>query len=225
MARPERKDADYFPFYAKDGRTLFILEDKYGCKGTGFFTNVLRFLTLQPDHHFCIKNEADKLYFFSKTKCDEVSGMDMLNIMTKTCKIHSDLWVTYEVIVSEDLLTSLKDAYRNRINSIITIDEIVVFYAGNSQEEGVSDTGKPQRKLKESKVKKEGKFLPPSSDELKDYCRKRQNQINPETFIDFYTAKGWMVGKNKMKDWKAAVRTWEQRDTGAKHEDPYAKSL
>ena len=99
MARPERKDADYFPFYAKDGRTLFILEDKYGCKGTGFFTNVLRFLTLEDDHHFCIKNEADKLYFFSKTKCDEESGIDMLNIMAKTGKIHSHLWITYKIIV------------------------------------------------------------------------------------------------------------------------------
>ena len=36
--------------------------------------------------------------------------------------------------------------------------------------------------------------------------------MNADTFIDFYACKGWMVGKNKMKDWKAAVRTWEQRD-------------
>jgi len=80
----------------------------------------------------------------------------------------------------------------------------------------------------DTEQKKEKKFFPPSFDDLKTYCRKRKNNVKPETFIDFYTAKGWMVGKNKMKDWKAAVRTWEQRDNdnGKKeNEDLYANSL
>ena len=77
MARPERHDVDYFPFIVKDGRTLFILESKYDCKGTGFFTNLLRFLSQQPDHHYSIKDESDKMFFFSKMKCDEESGMDI----------------------------------------------------------------------------------------------------------------------------------------------------
>ena len=53
------------------------------------------------------------------------------------------------------------------------------------------------------------RFTPPSVDEVNDYCDQRNNSVDPETFIDFYQAKGWMVGKNKMKDWKACVRTWE----------------
>ena len=62
--RKEKHTVDYFPFYVKDGRTLFILESKYGCKGTGFFTNVLRFLCLTPDHHICISRagNADRLF-------------------------------------------------------------------------------------------------------------------------------------------------------------------
>ena len=124
MARPERHDCDYFPFYARDGKTLFILEDKYGCKGTGFFTNVMRFLTLREDHWFSIQDDSDRMYFFSKCKCDEESGVDMLNIMAKTRKIHTSLWVSSAVITSPDLLESLKDAYRKRVNKIITIDEI-----------------------------------------------------------------------------------------------------
>jgi hypothetical protein len=167
MARPERHDADYFPFYARDGKTLFILESKYQCKGTGFFTNVLRFLTLQPEHHICIQDESDRLYFFSKTKCDEESGIDMLNIMAKTGKIHSDLWVSCKVIVSERLLESLSDAYRNRKNSIITIDQIIVSYkqneitdTGNPQARVVSDADNPQTKLKKTKVKQSIKETP-----------------------------------------------------------------
>ena len=54
-------------------------------------------------------------------------------------------------------------------------------------------------------------FKPPTIEEVKAYCQERNNKVNAESFIDFYESKGWMVGKNKMKDWKACVRTWEQR--------------
>ena len=59
-------------------------------------------------------------------------------------------------------------------------------------------------------------FTPPTIDEVTAYCRERNNKIDPAHFIDFYASKGWMVGKNKMKDWKAAIRTWEQRDKETK---------
>ena len=56
------------------------------------------------------------------------------------------------------------------------------------------------------------RFTPPSVEEVRSYCNERNNSVDPESFVDFYSSKGWMVGKNKMKDWKAAVRTWEQHD-------------
>lgn len=62
-------------------------------------------------------------------------------------------------------------------------------------------------------------FVPPSLSEVKAYCQERNNGINPEQFIDFYESKGWFVGKNKMKDWKAAVRNWEQRRKEERGED------
>jgi hypothetical protein len=54
------------------------------------------------------------------------------------------------------------------------------------------------------------KNIPPSVDEVAAYCAERGNGIDAESFIDHYTARGWMIGKNKMQDWKAAVRTWER---------------
>lgn len=53
-------------------------------------------------------------------------------------------------------------------------------------------------------------FRPPTVQEVKDYCEQRGNSIDAEYFVDFYTSKNWMVGKNKMKDWRACVRTWER---------------
>ena len=55
-------------------------------------------------------------------------------------------------------------------------------------------------------------FAPPSLEEVKAYCDERKNNVDPQAFIDFYTSKGWKIGKETMKDWQAAVRTWERRE-------------
>ena len=55
----------------------------------------------------------------------------------------------------------------------------------------------------------------PSVDEVREYCFERGNGVDAETFVDFYASKGWKVGNAPMKDWKAAVRTWEKRDNRA----------
>ena len=52
-------------------------------------------------------------------------------------------------------------------------------------------------------------FRPPAIKQVQAYCQGRSNGIDPAAFIDFYASKGWMIGKNKMKDWRAAIRTWE----------------
>lgn len=63
------------------------------------------------------------------------------------------------------------------------------------------------------------RFTPPTIEEVTEYCEERNNGVNAQKFIDFYESKGWMVGKNKMKDWKACVRTWE-KETPKKEETP-----
>jgi hypothetical protein len=55
-------------------------------------------------------------------------------------------------------------------------------------------------------------FKKPKLNEVKDYCILRKNNIDAEAFIAFYESKGWMVGSNKMKNWKQAIITWEKRD-------------
>ena len=59
-------------------------------------------------------------------------------------------------------------------------------------------------------AKKTKRFIPPSLEDVQSYCLERGNSVDAERFIDYYTANGWMVGKNKMRDWKAAIRTWER---------------
>ena len=56
------------------------------------------------------------------------------------------------------------------------------------------------------------RFIKPSLEDVRAYCYERRNSVNPEAFLDFYESNGWKVGNNPMKDWKAAVRTWERRE-------------
>ena len=64
------------------------------------------------------------------------------------------------------------------------------------------------------------RFIPPTLEEVQQYCQERENNINAENFIDYYSSVGWKVGNRAMKDWKAAVRNWEHR----KHDFDKGKS-
>ena len=65
---------------------------------------------------------------------------------------------------------------------------------------------------KTQKPKPRRNIIPPEIEWVKEYCKERNNNVDPEKFFDFYTSKNWMIGKTKMKDWEASVRTWERED-------------
>ena len=85
-------------------------------------------------------------------------------------------------------------------------------YTEKNKEFGIPNIGIPR--LDKDSIDKDNinskRFTPPTIEEVRSYCQDRNNNIDPETFINFYESKGWFVGKNKMKDWRAAVRTWER---------------
>lgn len=76
----------------------------------------------------------------------------------------------------------------------------------------VNGNGNVNVNEKKGEDKPRNVFKPPTLEEVKEYCFERNNGIDAQQFIAFYSSKGWMIGKNKMKDWKAAIRTWEQRN-------------
>lgn len=59
------------------------------------------------------------------------------------------------------------------------------------------------------------RFILPTLEEVRSYCAERKNNVDAQRFVDYYTSNGWLVGKNKMKDWRAAVRTWERNNTNS----------
>lgn len=115
---------------------------------------------------------------------------------------------------------------KNRITETEYIDELKLLQLINEKYElnhGCLTNVKPMfnqysieenrivENIKKESIKKESKFVKPTIDEIENYCIERKNGINANAFYDFYESKNWYVGKNKMRDWKACVRTWEQR--------------
>lgn len=141
-------------------------------------------------------------------------------------------------VVRPVLDSSRRKSEANKAYAKRVLEESQTIPKGNPEEslrnpQGNPDKGKNKNKDKDkdkskdkNKVKNKNKYLdsggersstpsrftPPTVDEVRDYCMERGNDVDPQRFYDFYSSKGWKVGQNAMKDWRAAVRTWERRD-------------
>lgn len=116
----------------------------------------------------------------------------------------------------ESIITSLtpieRVAFRFMKGQVDRNDEISVVRSkarANKTEQTTTNDIKSEQT--EEKPKETKKFKPPTVEEVTAYCKERKNGVDPQRFIDFYESKGWKVGNQAMKDWKACVRTWEQR--------------
>lgn len=86
--------------------------------------------------------------------------------------------------------------------------------AGASKKERTETNDSKQEQTQTKTIKK---FVPPTVEEVRAYCTERKNNVDPEAFVAHYTANGWKVGgRGAMKDWKAAVITWEKNDFSSK---------
>lgn len=124
------------------------------------------------------------------------------------------------LLESDHMITKKTD----RKKTTITIENYSVYSVYETTEEPEKDCKKtaeePQKDTNNNvnndnnvnNTTNKGRFTPPTVEEVREYCQERKNSISPESFVNYYTSKGWMIGKNKMKDWKAAVRSWESRE-------------
>lgn len=103
------------------------------------------------------------------------------------------------------------------INILNLLKKNIVFkeYSSNcgGRREG---SGRPK---KNNELENKSVFKKPTIEEITEYCAERNNNINPQQFFNFYESKGWKIGKTPMKDWKAAVRTWESKEKPKKTQE------
>lgn len=131
-------------------------------------------------------------------------------IVIKHWKIHNYIQsdrFKETVYLEEKTMLALDDnkAYTERIQDVSTLDTQYSIGKDSIVKNSI------EKKVAEAPLSSK-RFVKPTLEEVKEYCLSRKNNIDAQQFIDFYESKGWKVGNQSMKDWKACVRTWEQRN-------------
>jgi len=175
---------------------------RYGAEGYALYWLCLELIAAPIDKHninFELEHDSEILAY--RLKMDSIRVEEIMKYFISIG--------LFEMDSTSNRVTCLKLA--NRIeNSIIKnpqLKEIQGLMGNDPGQSRKSSARLDKTRLEEIKHRR---FAPPSVEEVSKYCKERRNSVNAETFVDFYSSKGWMVGKNKMKDWKAAVRTWEK---------------
>lgn len=167
MARPKRLSVDFFPHYVKGGRTLFILEERFGNDGYAFWFKLLESLGERDGHYVDCNDEAEWSYFLAKTHVSEKDAKELIDTLVRLGKIDPVLWKERRIIWVQHLVDNFSEIYRKRGMDLPTKpmftpqepDHSEGFRAENTTTTEVSATENPQSKVKESKVKKRTKVL------------------------------------------------------------------
>ena len=134
----------------------------------------------------------------------------------------ADLQVTTNADLNADPLTDPNADPNKEYKNIRTKEDIIPPTPQGGEQASLFVDDADEQKAKGKKTSK--KFVKPTVEEIDAYCRERNNTIDAESFFNFYESKGWLVGKSPMKDWKAAVRTWEKNRQQAPQSSPQSQS-
>ena len=217
MARPHKKGIEYFPHSVTHGKTMYTIEEEFGNDGYAFFYKTTELLGREDGLFYDCRNKADWRYLISVTHVDEETANTILNLFSLLNVIDHKLWHENKVIWMQDLVDSVADVYKKRSTETPAKPS---FRSENYSSAEVSAPESTQSKGKETKEKEireknpqdASSFIKPSVEEIAGYCRELNSLVDPEQFYDHYESNGWMVGNNKMYDWKACVRKWNRSD-------------
>ena len=179
-----------FLFYSSDflTGTMFLSDEQVG--------KYIRLLCSQHQHGHMTKKDMIKI---CKTYDEDIFEKFAIDEDGKYYNDRLEREITKRVAYSESRRKNRTVKDKDMINTSSSYDEHMENENINRDIED-KESAERKRNIKEK----------PTIEEISDYCRERNKGIDAEQFFNFYEAKGWMIGKNKMKDWKAAVRTWEK---------------
>lgn len=156
----------------------------------------------------CVCQPGQVITSLEKIKKEAGKGISIQNVRTALKRFEKLEFLTNESTKESRLITVLNwELYQSTENN-----------QQSDQQTGNKDltTNKNDKNDKNNKKNIYAHFTPPTLEEVISYCKERNNSVDPQKWYDFYESKGWMIGKNKMKNWKAAVRTWERGDNKPK---------
>ena len=209
MARPRKQEVDYFPHYCDHGKVLFILENNFKNDGYAVFYKIEELLARTEGHCYDCSKPENWEYLLSKMNIDETIVSEIIEKLVVMNVIEPELWKEKRIWM-QSFVDSITDAYARRKVHLPLKPELM---STETPVRGINVNINPQSKEEESKVNKSKErktFIAPSLDEISLYCLERKNNIKPQHFLDYQTARDWKLkGGQKIKDWQAVIRTWE----------------
>ena len=176
----------------------------------------------KPNYYAIIPAEVrynKKLTPNSKLLYAEITALCNMNgKCTASTEYFCRLYEVSRVSIQKWLKTLEDNGYIKRVNiykqgSKEILTRVITLVNMPSKEKFTDNTNTNITNTNLTDSNKKAFFKKPTLDEVKNYCILRKNNIDAEAFIAFYESKGWMVGSNKMKNWKQAIITWEKRET------------
>lgn len=223
MARPSKQTIDYFPHFVDHKKTMFIIENLWGNDGYAFWFKLLELLGSTAGHAYDCNKPGNWAFLLAKTRLSEVSATEILNKLAELDAIDQELW-EQRVVWSQNFVSGLEPVYKKRK---VEMPVRPSFRYPKPTSAVVSGAETPQSKVKESRVeeskvdgakaparanKPPKKFVPPTLDEVKAYCKERDSSVDPKKFFDYFDTGKWVDSNGKpVRNWKQKLITWEGR--------------
>jgi len=183
LARPRKQTVDYFPHSVNHGKTIFILEQKFGNDGYAFWFKLLEILGSTEGHFIDLNNPADWEFLTSKTHTTDETAEEILNLLAKLQAIDPEAW-KQKIVWCDNFIENIKDAYRNRKEET---PEKPNFLRKKPQQEEVSTGELQQKTTKESKV--------------------NNNRVQYKDIYDYYISLDLIKHRQYTGDMKKAIET------------------
>jgi hypothetical protein len=171
MARPQRNNVDYFPFYCEEGKKMFYLEETYGNDGFAVFLKILRELAKTDFHYLDLSKNTTLMFLSAKCKVTKEILLAIINDLVELEKFDKVLWSENSIVWCQDFIDSIQDAYNKRSNECITYEGLVSLLISLGVRKPIKVRSKvdvnPQTILEDNKVNKSKVNI--YSDEIKNF--------------------------------------------------------
>lgn len=241
MARPQRNNVDYFPFYCEDGKKMYYLEETYGNDGFAVFMKILRELAKTNYHYLDLSKNTTLMFLSAKCKVSKEVLQAIINDLVELEKFDAELWKEYSIIWCQDFIDSIQEAYKNRSNNCVDRKGLMDILISLGIAKPPKPTAKPPKpksenpvnpqtildysKGEDSKEDKGGKpprtpkkkFIPPTLDQVKEYfLEKGYTEQAAKKAFDYYEAGDWVDSKGN------SIKSWKQKMNGVWFTDEHA---
>lgn len=236
---------DYFPLDVTMDAKMELIEAEFGLTGFGVIVHLLQEIYGKAGYYIEWTNEV-ALLFARKVGLGGSAVSEIVDASIRRGMFDKEIFDKYQILTSKGIQKRYFEAVSRRKSLEVDFNILLVDCANFLKNADIKRVNvnilsknayiSEQSKVEKSRVKKskedigadkpprQTRFVSPTVEEVRAYCLERKNSVDPEKFVSFYAAKGWMIGKNKMKDWKQAVITWERGSSRGKGADTGADS-